>query len=81
MFDRKRSLLLLPMILSAVSLLVAIGPADAYGGPGAGLSAIGAFFALIGSIFFVIAGFVWYPAKRVIRWAKRNRREGSGSSD
>ena len=35
-----------------------------YIGPGAGLSAIGTFLAVLGAIILLIAGFVWYPAKR-----------------
>lgn len=40
----------------------------AYVGPGAGLSAIGAFLALVAGVFVAIAGFIWYPIKRLIRW-------------
>lgn len=39
----------------------------AYVGPGSGLSAIGAFFALIFAIFVGILGFLWYPIKRLFR--------------
>lgn len=42
----------------------------AYVGPGAGLSAIGAFLALVGGIFIAIFGFVWYPMKRLVRFLK-----------
>ena len=37
----------------------------AYVGPGAGLSAIGAFLAIVAGVFVAIAGFVWYPIKRL----------------
>lgn len=46
--------------------------AFAYLPPGAGLSAIGAFIALIGGIFIAILGFLWYPIKRLIRRMKNN---------
>jgi uncharacterized membrane protein YdjX (TVP38/TMEM64 family) len=54
----------------------------AYIGPGAGLSAIGTFFAVIGAFFLLIVGFVWYPVKRLLRWfkAKKNADE-NGSAD
>ena len=39
----------------------------AYVGPGAGLSAIGAFLALLGGIIIAIFGFVWYPVRRMLR--------------
>jgi hypothetical protein len=48
-------------------------PAAAYVGPGAGLSAIGSFLALLGAIAVTILGFVWYPLKRI--FGKRRRRE------
>ena len=41
--------------------------ADAYIGPGAGLSAIGSLLALLGAVLLVIVGFVWYPVKRMMR--------------
>jgi hypothetical protein len=45
----------------------------AYVGPGAGLSAIGAFLAMVAGVFVAIAGFVWYPIKRLIRRIKGSR--------
>ena len=50
-----------------------IPDAMAYVGPGAGLSAIGSLAALIGALFFVVAGFVWYPTRRLIRRWKARR--------
>lgn len=41
--------------------------AAAYVGPGAGLSALGSLLALIAAVFVAIAGFVWYPVKRLLR--------------
>jgi hypothetical protein len=43
----------------------------AYVGPGAGLSAIGAFLAVLAGIVVAIVGFLWYPIKRLIRSLKR----------
>lgn len=51
-------------------LIAAPGFAQAYVGPGAGLSAIGAALALIGAVIFAILGFVWYPVKRLMRGRK-----------
>ncbi len=42
-------------------------PAAAYIGPGAGLSALGSLVALVGAFFLLLAGFVWYPVKRLLR--------------
>lgn len=48
--------------------------AFAYVGPGAGLTAIGTFIALIGAVLLGILGFVWYPVKRLLA---RNRNSDS----
>lgn len=68
-----------------VTLFVGItlpNSAVAYIGPGAGLSAIGTFLAVIGAVLLLVVGFVWYPMKRVLRWlrAKRNA-EGNDSAN
>ena len=48
--------------------ILAISPqAQAYMGPGAGLSAIGSFLSLIAAFFFAIVGFIWYPVRRLFR--------------
>ncbi len=47
--------------------------AFAYVGPGAGLTAIGTFIALIGAVLLGIVGFIWYPVKRLLA---RNRPSG-----
>ena len=58
-------------IVSAVIVLTVIclcpRPAMAYVGPGAGLSALGAFLAVIAGIIVALFGFVWYPIKRLRR--------------
>lgn len=43
--------------------------ADAYIGPGVGLTAIGTFVALVLIVILALVGFVWYPAKRA--WKRR----------
>ena len=56
-------------VSAAVLAMALLLPASsfAYVGPGAGLSAIGTVLALIGGIFLAIAGFVWYPIKRLLK--------------
>ncbi len=49
------------------------GPAMAYIGPGAGLTAIGTVLALIGAVVLAIFGFVWYPIKRYMHKRKESR--------
>ncbi|MGR3762393.1 hypothetical protein ACUXV3_20005 (plasmid) [Roseobacteraceae bacterium NS-SX3] len=48
------------------------GAALAYAGPGAGLSAIGTLLAVLGAVVLMVAGFVWYPVKRMLK-ARRRR--------
>lgn len=45
----------------------------AYVGPGTGLSAIGAFLALLAALVIAIIGFFWYPLKRFL--GKKGPRE------
>jgi hypothetical protein len=51
----------------ALCLLAMPLPASAYIGPGAGLSALGTFVAIVGAFVLLLAGFVWYPVKRLLR--------------
>jgi hypothetical protein len=54
--------------ISVTALLLASATAaEAYIGPGAGLSAIGSVVSVISAIFMAIAGFVWYPIKRFFK--------------
>ena len=52
------------LVIAAFLCLLA-GPAYAYIGPGAGLTAIGTVLALGAAILLAIVGFVWYPVKRL----------------
>lgn len=55
--------------------------AQAYVGPGAGLTALGTVIALVLALVLAVIGFVWYPMKRLARRRKakpdteRSRRE------
>lgn len=60
---------ILPALLIAAVLTPSL--AQAYIGPGAGVSAIGAAMALLAAMFFAIVGIVWYPVKRLIRALRR----------
>lgn len=52
----------------------------AYVGPGAGLSAIGSFLALLAAILIAIVGFLWFPIKRLLR-KRKNKKEAKQSVD
>ncbi|WP_397543464.1 hypothetical protein [Roseovarius salis] len=56
-----------PFAATVVMTIAALqaGPAAAYVGPGAGLSAIGSVLAFLGVLMLMIVGFLWYPLKRV----------------
>lgn len=60
----------LTVFMSLLVLLVS-GPAMAYVGPGAGLSAIGSFIALLFAIVVAIFGFIWFPVKRLLNRNKQ----------
>ena len=47
--------------------LLSAANASAYIGPGAGLSALGSLLALVLAVFVAIAGFFWYPIKRLVK--------------
>lgn len=56
--------------ISLVALGLLSQSAMAYVGPGAGLSAIGSVVALVLVVVVAIAGFLWYPLKRL--FGKKN---------
>jgi len=61
------------------ALLLSEKLAYAYVGPGAGLSAIGSVLALIGAIFMLIIGFLWYPIKRLLK--KKHQQKTDAASE
>jgi len=69
----------------AAALMAAPQLAQAYIGPGAGLTAVGTAVALVGAVLLAIVGFVWYPVKR-LRAKLRERKQaikdeqGAGSA-
>ena len=63
MFNEKFHKLL---FLAVVLILCLPQVALAYVGPGTGLSAIGAFLALLVGIIVMVLGFLWYPLKRIL---------------
>ncbi|HKK30023.1 MAG TPA: hypothetical protein VKA18_06470 [Alphaproteobacteria bacterium] len=58
-------------LLTAAVLISVAGPAMAYIGPGAGITAIGTFFGVVGAVVLLIIGFLWYPLKRILRKRKQ----------
>jgi hypothetical protein len=69
------------LIICAVNLFAGFllfEPAMAYIGPGAGLSAIGAFLAVIAAIIAALFGFVWYPIKQFVRKLRNSKNKKKG---
>lgn len=55
--------------------------ANAYIGPGIGLSTIGSVLAFIGVVVLFLVGFLWYPIKRVFGRRTEDCKQGAKSSD
>ena len=61
-----------------VAYIFALTPlAQAYVGPGAGLSAIGSILAFVGAFLLLILGFLWYPFKRLIKSIRGKQNDSS----
>lgn len=58
-------------------LPVSLALTFAYIGPGAGLSAIGAFLAVVAGVFVAILGFLWYPIKRLFGKKRSDVEDGA----
>ena len=79
--DRRRERVARPAAAEPCSMTSRRSPRVlAYLGPGGALSAVGSFLALLGAILLAVIGFVWYPVKRLLRSAARERR-GGGAPD
>jgi membrane protein implicated in regulation of membrane protease activity len=61
------------LLVVAAALMLLPSTAHAYLGPGGVLTAIGAMLALFVAIVAAIAGFLWYPLKRLLAWMRRLR--------
>jgi hypothetical protein len=61
------NVLLTHSLTACSSGAVASMPLIGYIGPGAGLTAIGAFLAVVAGLIVGIFGFVWYPVKTLLR--------------
>lgn len=61
------------LVFCAMAVIASAGPALAYTGPGAGITALGSFMALLSAIVLGIVGFIWYPVKRVIKLLRRGK--------
>lgn len=68
---------MLRLLFSLLVLMMVPTLAEAYVGPGSGLTVVGAALAFFGSIVLVIIGFVWYPVKRLWRWLSGRRSPGT----
>ncbi|WP_254444505.1 MULTISPECIES: hypothetical protein [unclassified Ruegeria] len=62
-------------LLSAATLLMTVGPAEAYIGPGVGAGAIIAVFATIIGLVLLFVGVLWFPIRRKLRARREKNRE------
>jgi hypothetical protein len=67
--------------LALVAWCAGGGAAEAYIGPGAGISVVGTAVAVVGAVVFAIVGFVWYPIKRLVAAIKRSTRARAGDEN
>lgn len=65
-------------LLTAALLAASTRGAHAYIGPGAGLSAIGSLVSVVSALLLAVAGFVWYPLKRLLRRGRRRPQAPAG---
>jgi hypothetical protein len=64
----------LPIVLFlAVAALSVAEPAYAYIGPGAGISLLGAVWALLLAVLTAVAMVVWYPVRRAMQRSRRRK--------
>ena len=76
----KRNHLLMYVILIISVTCLFPEPAIPYIGPGAGLSAIGAFIAIVVAVIAAVFGLLWYTIKRLKRkWKPSRNMKDEGS--
>ncbi|MCF8034917.1 MAG: hypothetical protein K9K66_17030 [Desulfarculaceae bacterium] len=61
----------LALLVLAILLLLPVGQAQAYVGPGLGLGALGAIAGVIFSILLAAMAVFWYPIKRMFGLGKK----------
>jgi hypothetical protein len=55
-------------------VLILVSPGYAYIGPGAGAGVVSVVLGLLGSLFLLLLGIIWYPVKRMLKiWRKRGQ--------
>jgi hypothetical protein len=57
----------LPKVSLALAIACLPSAAFAYIGPGAGLSIVGSIVAFLGAVVVGLAGFVWFPVRRILK--------------
>jgi len=78
--------LTIPSLISiAICVLIIVvfvqEPVMAYVGPGTGIAAIGALLAIIVGVIAALFGFLWYPAKRLLKKRKQAQSQKAESRE
>jgi hypothetical protein len=63
---------LVRFLIFVAVLLVPIGSAQAYVGPGLGAGALAVVVGVVGSVFLAVFAILWYPLKRLLRKRKES---------
>jgi hypothetical protein len=73
----------LSLLLAALTAAILSEPdtAYAYGGPGSIITGIGALLAVLAAIGAAIFGFIWFPAKRLLRKMSNRKVENTMDPD
>lgn len=71
----------IPVAAAALAFATIGHSAEAYIGPGAGISLLGAFWALIMAVVAAVGFVVWYPLRRMFRRQPAPTRRPAGAVD
>jgi hypothetical protein len=65
----------LSLLIAALAILLVAPPAEAYIGPGAGITLIGSFIGLLVAVFAALGAVLFWPLRRMMK-----RRKGAASA-
>ncbi len=69
------------IFVAAALIVLSVGPAQAYIGPGVGAGAIAAVLGVLAAIGMAFVAILWYPIKRMMKKRKAARIEDTADKD